>query len=415
VERPRYQATLRVPPGSAPLTGDLSVRFVPDADTDRLVFRLWANAPRLGRSGGRLEITAAELGGVPVTGAYQPGGAARRRPGTIYTVPGTFPAGTPVEARLEFRLVMPGPVNDRVTRIGRSLRLGSVLPVLSWVRGHGWQTAPAVDNFAEAAATEVADYDVRVTVPSGSAVLATGTEVEPGRFVATAVRDWAATVAPMRIAEAAAQGGKTTVSVGVASNAAGDPAALARRVAATVDKMAARFGEYPYPRLSVGVTPSLSGGIEFPMHMHLGSGVHSSHMVHEVAHMWFYAVAGNDQHRDPWLDEALATYAESRVSGRLAYQRGRSIPAAGRGRLGASMDYWKAHPGAYHRAIYVGGLQALAAVADRLGGYAALDCGLRRYHRDRAFTISAPAHFFDAVAAQTGVDPRPVLAPFGIR
>jgi hypothetical protein len=396
------------------VTGEVQVTFVPDAPTDRLVFRLWPNAPRLGRAGSRLEITAAQVGDRPVAGVYEPAGAAPGHPGTVFALPGSFPAARPVTARLEFRLSLPGAVNDRVAVVGPSLRLGSVLPVLSWVRGAGWQTSPAVDAFAEAAVSEVADYDVRVSAPAGYTVLATGEEVEPMRFVARSVRDWAATAGPMRLGEARAQGGRTTVAVGVAQGAAGEPAVLARRAAEAVDALAARFGEYPYPRLSLAVTAALRGGIEFPTHIFLASGAPYIHLVHEVAHQWFYGLAGNDQYRDPWLDEGLATYGEARVTGRLPFQRSRAIPPADRGRTGESMAYWTAHPGAYLLSVYVGGLQALASLADRLGGYDALDCGLRRYLHDRAYTVSRPADLLDALQRQTGVDPRPVMAPFGV-
>ena len=32
--------------------------------------------------------------------------------------------------------------------------------------------------------------------------------------------------------------------------------------------------------------------------------------VHETAHQWWYALVGNDQANEPWLDEALSTYSE---------------------------------------------------------------------------------------------------------
>jgi hypothetical protein len=203
------------------------------------------------------------------------------------------------------------------------------------------------------------------------------------------------------------------VVVGVTETAGGDPAAIARRSAATLDSLDAKFGAYPYARLTIGVTTNLKGGIEFPTHIHLGSGVASIHLVHEIAHQWFYGLAGNDQYQHPWMDESLATYAEGRVVGRLASQRSRAIP--GRARVGEPMSYWSAHPGSYHQSVYVGGLQALGAFADRAGGYAALDCGLRRYVANRAYLLSRPVDPLDALARQTGVDPRPVLAPFGIR
>ena len=99
-ERPRYTAHLTVEPGKRLVTGDVAVRFIPTADTDRLVFRLWPNAPRIGRAGGRLDVTAASVGGQPVTGRYEAGGAVAGRPGTIWILPGTFPAGQAVDARL---------------------------------------------------------------------------------------------------------------------------------------------------------------------------------------------------------------------------------------------------------------------------------------------------------------------------
>ena len=142
----------------------------------------------------------------------------------------------------------------------------------------------------------------------------------------------------------------------MAEGAAGDPKALAARNAKALDQLAARFGEYPYPRLTIGVTTGLTGGIEFPTHIFLGVGGRHLHLVHEVAHQWFYALAGNDQFRDPWLDEGLANYAEARVEGQLAYHRSRTIPAYGRGHLGESMAYWgRADGSTYYLSVYVGG------------------------------------------------------------
>ena len=427
-ERPRYTVHLNVEPGKRLVTGDVAVRFVPDGDTDRLVFRLWPNAPRIGRAGGRLDVTASQLGGQPVSGRYEAGGAVAGRPGTIWIVPGTFPAGRPVEARLEFRLSVPGALNDRVATAGRAVRLGSVIPTLSWIRRDGWQTSPATNLNAEVAASEVADWDVTVTTPTGYTTLASGDEVAPAgaappggpaattRFMARAMRDWAATVAPMRLGRVTAQGGRTEIVVGVAEGAAGDPTALAARHAKALDDLADRFGEYPYPRLTIGVTAGLTGGIEFPTHIFLGSGVATIHLVHEVAHQWFYGLVGNDQFRDPWLDEGFAMYGQSRVDGQLAYQRTRTLPAYGRGHLGESMAYWGRTDGStYYLSVYVGGLQALGKLADRLGGYGPLDCAIRQYVRDQAYSVARPSDLSAALTAQTGVDPAPILGPAGVR
>jgi hypothetical protein len=43
--------------------GDVTVRFTPDVDTDRLVFRLWPNSPRIAAKGGRLDTGPVTVGG----------------------------------------------------------------------------------------------------------------------------------------------------------------------------------------------------------------------------------------------------------------------------------------------------------------------------------------------------------------
>ena len=50
-------------------------------------------------------------------------------------------------------------------------------------------------------------------------------------------------------------------------------------------------------------------GIEYPTMIFLGTGTAGALTTHEVAHQWFYGLVGNDQARDPVLDEGLATYA----------------------------------------------------------------------------------------------------------
>ncbi|MGH9022233.1 MAG: M1 family aminopeptidase [Acidimicrobiia bacterium] len=406
---------LQLDPDARRVAGSLVVRFRPDAPIDRLVFRLWPNAPRPGGAGARLEVSDPSVDGRPAIGSYEAAGAAAGTAGTVYSValPGPVAPGVEVSARVGFTLAMPGVVNDRVSQSAASMRLGSVLPTLSWVRGEGWTTSPAVNAFAEAAVSEVADYDVTVTAPEGWSVLATGEEREPGRFVASGVRDWAATAGRMRTASTTAEGSRIVVVAGVSEGSGDDPAVVAQRAAVALDALASRFGSYPYGRLSIGVTPGLSGGIEFPQHIHLGSRVPSVHLVHEVAHQWFYGMVGNDQFRHPWLDEGLAAYAEGRVSGRLASQRRRSLPAAGRGKLGESMAYWEGRGRVYFTSVYVGGLQALGAYADEVGGYEALDCALRRFTRDHTYRVARPEDLFGAMEAQTGIDPRPVFARFG--
>ena len=397
------------------VTGTLSVRFMPDAPTDRLVFRFWANAPRLGRAGSRFEVVAAFLGEQQIAGTYEAAGAAPGSPGTLYFLPGSFPAGQPVEARIDFRLFMPGAINDRVAQIGRSLRLGSVLPVLSWVRGSGWQTSPAVDAFAEAAASEVADWDVTVTAPPGFTTLATGTESSPGRFVAEAVRDWA------RHGGAHAGGGGARP--GRAYHGGGGGGRGSRRATRPrwpggppTPWTASRPGSAntPIPGSASASPPTSPAASSSPPTSTSAPGCPTS----TWSTRWL--TSGSTA----W-PATTSTPIPSSTRGspptRLAGRGPDGLPAGpGRPRRRADPPgrvdgrTGTARAGPTYLSVYVGGLQALAAYGDAIGGYDALDCALRRYHRDRAFTVSRPADLFDALARQTGVDPRPVLARFGL-
>lgn len=81
------------------------------------------------------------------------------------------------------------------------------------------------------------------------------------------------------------------------------------------------FGEYPFPELDVAAVPLVrAAGVEFPglilagieyyRRYQTGEGELIFPMIfaHEVAHQWWYAQVGSDQVREPWVDEALATY-----------------------------------------------------------------------------------------------------------
>jgi len=85
------------------------------------------------------------------------------------------------------------------------------------------------------------------------------------------------------------------------------------------------FGLYPYTDLDVVegyfLIDGLPGGMEFSGLVLISSEFYASEgpytmldmpvvvVSHEVAHQWWYAVIGDDQVDDPWLDEAFAVYS----------------------------------------------------------------------------------------------------------
>ncbi|MDK2920024.1 MAG: hypothetical protein PWQ37_2757 [Candidatus Petromonas sp.] len=77
------------------------------------------------------------------------------------------------------------------------------------------------------------------------------------------------------------------------------------------------FGKYPYKEYSV-VQTSFPSGMEYPGIVFIGKEYYNKNyksfletlIVHETAHQWWYAVVGNDQIDESWLDESFASYSE---------------------------------------------------------------------------------------------------------
>ena len=404
-DRSRYTLTVDVRPAENVVTGVTSVRFMPDLETDRLVFRLWPNAPRTARAGARLDVESVTVGGQGVpTG--QPDATTLR-----VDLPATVGPGQAVDASVGWRLTLPGSANDRISRTGDAIRLGSFFPLLAWEPGLGWALEPPSSGFAEASMAPTADFTATVTVPEGFRVLATGVDEGGGRWTANAVPDFALSVGRFAIgSRTVGAPDPVQVTVGVHEGIGETPGPYLDKVTRVLEDFARRFGPYPWPSYSLAVTPNLSGGIEYPMHVMQGPGKIGRTTSHEVGHMWFYGMVASNQGRDPWMDEGLATWAEARWENSLGEVRATSVPAAGVGKAGEPMTYWESRQSIYYRSVYVQGAQALAA----LGPADLVDCALRHYVATQAFRVARPA---DLIASMKLVFPRAeeVMGVYGIR
>ncbi|MEA2827381.1 MAG: hypothetical protein QOG43_1820 [Actinomycetota bacterium] len=411
-DRPRYVLHADVRPGQGTVDGDLRVAFTPDLPTGEIVFRLWPNGPRPAVTGAHLDA-----GPVTVDGASAP--ATKPDDTTLVVDPGrTIAAGTTVDIALPWKLVIPGPANDRLALESDSMRLGSFFPILPWEPGVGWAREAAVGDFAEASTAPTADFDLTVTVPPGYTVLASGEPAadnadpsRPSHFVATAMRDVALSVGHFTdVATTVAHApSAVTVTVGRHDGMPGDAHALLAQVVQVLQTFGTRYGPYPWTTLTLALTPGLGGGIEYPSHIMLGPFTEGEIATHEVGHMWFYALVGNDQGRDPWLDEGLTSFAEARQDLLLDFYETVPVPRSATGRLGEPMSYWTLRPDDYQDGVYSQGVQALIA----LGPPDLVDCALRVYVAQNAYRIATPADFV-AAASAVFPDAAKKLAIFGI-
>ena len=403
--RPSYEVSVTIDAATRTATGTSSVRFTPDLPVDRLVLRLWPNSPVARKAGGSMQLQRVEVDGRPLT-------AARPDP-TTAELPVAVAAGTTVMISTAWSITLADRLSERWAVAGSGVRLGSFVPLLPWEPGRGWATDPATVVHGEASTSPVADW--ALTVAAGDLdVVATGTPAGPGRWTATAVRDLAVSAGRFRRVEGSAPAGPggAPVPVVVVADAGvpDDPAAYLTRLVEVLPSMARRFGPYPHPSYTLALTSSLRGGIENPMLVFQGPGTLGRSTSHEVAHMWFYSLVGNDQGRDPWLDEGVATWAEAVFEGTLASMRARTMPAGVAAQAGRPTSFFDARTSQYYVGVYVQGAQALAA----LGPPHLVDCALRAFVDRRAHAIATNADLLAALTP-TFPDAAAVLARYGIR
>lgn len=164
------------------------------------------------------------------------------------------------------------------------------------------------------------------------------------------------------------------------------------------------YAPYPWRTFTVVITAdSLSLGFEYPTLVFLSSDLPGFVAAHETAHQWFYSLVGNDQARDPWLDEALAEWATARFGDSVAGEATTPIPAEVVDRLGESMSFWGMLPFRpfVWDGIYMQGVKALASFGDD----ERVDCALRAYVHANAYRVAAPHDLLDALKTHSSRTP----------
>jgi hypothetical protein len=188
----------------------------------------------------------------------------------------------------------------------------------------------------------------------------------------------------------------------------------------------ALYGPYPYSTLRIA---EVSGpwSMEFSGFCALGAtdigdydGTNRNRLIriaaHEVSHQWWYSVVGDDQIREPWLDEGLARFNELRFL--EAYSPGdapwwwNSVIGTVRNPLplNSSIAAFGDH-GRYLQSIYNQGAVFLDALRSTIG-QTAFNTLMRDLYRRGSFRLITTQDFFDALDRYAEVDVRPVIRRF---
>lgn len=228
---------------------------------------------------------------------------------------------------------------DRTGAIGDYFLAVQWFPKLGAFEDAGWVARQFFANTEFFA--DFGSYDVRMSVPRGWTVGATGVEqsrTDAGdrtthRYSQADVHDFAWTTSPDFVEQTRRfeHAGLPPVSMRLLLQP--EHAHLADRhftaAAATLRYYGEWFGPYPYPSLTIVDPPfqSQSAGMEYPTLFTGGTRWLSPKnsndpeyvVIHETGHQWWHGMVASNEVLHAWLDEGINEYADSRLQA-VAFQ-----------------------------------------------------------------------------------------------
>jgi hypothetical protein len=352
--------------GLGRLTGTQSIEFTNVGSTPLATvwLRLWANGPD-GCKPRRITVHV----GAPAKGG-------RLRTGcTALPVRLGEPLAPGARTAVTLRWTVRGrPNRDRFGHFGSTVLLGNVVPLLAVTDRRGVHSSEPYVGGAESFYSLAARWDATLDLPRSLRAATTGSVVSEQakgrrrtvRVSTPQARDFGVAVGHFGIRSRTVAGVRIRVHAGESSR---DTRSIMRAAARSVRLLQRRLGSYGSPELDlVGIRANF--GMEYPELAFVTGD--PGLVAHEVAHQWWYSIVGNDQYREPWLDEAFASYSERDVYGGF---RGCSrrrpynfLPSTFRAaRLDRGLRYYARRTPAYYGVVYDGGACALRSLEQDLG------------------------------------------------
>ncbi|MEW8958666.1 MAG: M1 family aminopeptidase [Moorella sp. (in: firmicutes)] len=274
---------------------------------EKLYFNLPANAPY--GKGSQITVSRVSVNNRPVT--FNTKGSTLE-----VFLPAVLAPQETIFVAISFTTKIQDGASGRLGRTGATLMAAGWYPILAPYVAGSWQ-GMASAYFGEPYFAGSAYYRVRLTVPTGYRVLASGRETgkweEEGQVIWTFNSDQ-----PIREFAFTAAAGWDFITrqagpVQLVMAARDEPAMAALEAAErALDFFQRVFGTYPYSYLHLAFVPLDDlAGMEYPGFIIISNrkGFNPATVVHEVAHQWWYNLVGNDSVRSAWIDEGLAEYS----------------------------------------------------------------------------------------------------------
>lgn len=318
-----YKINMSLDPSLTRIDGKQSVVYTNRASVplSEIYFRLFPNYPG---SGGSASVSGLSVNGAAVNPELQADNTALRVPLRQPLAPGDR-----AKIDLDFSVSIPisntGHYNDFVNA-GWIAALPTVYPLIPAYDEKGWHTE-VPPPYGDLVYADSSLYDVTVTAPSASTVIASGVTTDKSSDGDQTI--WHISAAPVRdfdlnlsseLQKSSSQINGTTINSWYLPSQVQSGKDVLKFATDSFKVYNLRIGAYPFKELDVVETPTTAGGIEYPGLVTIARQLYGNPdqlsfleftVAHEVAHQWFYSLVGNDQVNDPWLDESLVQYMTS--------------------------------------------------------------------------------------------------------
>jgi hypothetical protein len=245
-----------------------------------------------------------------------------------------YKLGEEILVTIEFELKVPMG-NSRFGYYDDVYSLTNWYPILSIYDAEAdrWDENP-YHPIGESNYSEVADYNLKLELPSNMVVASTGINLKEEvkgsikklEVSAENVRDFVFIMSPrFKVISKEVLGVKVNNFYLDLEGISAERSAkeILDITCDAVEFFSNKFGKYPYEELDIVESFLVGGAMEYPQLIQMptynrfsqdvynGGRVSFTHeaAVHEAAHQWWYVVVGNNEYKEPFLDESLTVFS----------------------------------------------------------------------------------------------------------
>lgn len=316
----------------------------------------------------------------------------------------------------------------RLNQFKNTAFLAQWYPMLVVKDNEGWHKDPYT-TVGDPFYTVMSDFDVTFQIPRGYNVISTSDDskqvwnrsTNEVKLRQDNVRDFAA-VLTRDYKVVRGQSGDVQVNLWYVDGMEDVSKPLLNAAVSGMSYFGQLFGKYPYHEVDVvlGETGYGIAGMEYPglvtsvckVPSRLGMTPAVNVVVHELAHQWWYGVVGNNQVKEPWLDEGLTTFSEflymqekmkqdeRELLKRAAAKTNEIHQATG---LTSGESLYKYPDEVYGLLVYIRPAAMMYNLMDKIGREKVLQI-MRSYYQQYQFRVATSNDFFRVANKVSGQD-----------